>query len=257
MLDQAPSASPPIRPPDEMPHALPAGAAIKLTLIEGFELTSNGRYVPLSSGLQELLAYLALHRRLLSRAQVAGTLWSEVTDRRAAGNLRSALWRLKHLHAHLVGSTNQRLALSPGVAVDIWEANKVARLILDQTMDAAALELEDVRINGELLPGWDQDWVLLERERQRQIGLHVLDALCELWTRTGQYEKAIRAGQAAIGTEPLRESSHRALIAAFLAEGNPAEAIRHYRQFRHALRTELNIEPSAHITGLVAGLSSW
>jgi DNA-binding SARP family transcriptional activator len=253
MLGQALSAMPPIRQRDEMPHAPAAG--VRLALLRGFELTRNGVCVPLSSGLQHLLAYLALHRRALRRTQVAGILWDDVTDRRAAGNLRSALWRLKHLGVDLVGSANQQLSLSAGVAVDIWEADRIARLALDPTTDATALNLEDLPITGELLPGWDQEWVLLERERQRQIGLHVLDALCERWTQTAQYDKAIRAGLAAIATEPLHESSHRALIGAFLAEGNPAEAIRRYREFRDSLWTELHIEPSARITEMVAGLS--
>jgi len=245
---------PPIRQRDEMPHA-PA-AAVRLALLRGFELTRNGACVPVSSGLQHLLAYLALHRRALRRTHVAGILWDDVTDQRAAGNLRSALWRIKHLDADLVESADGRLSLAAGVAVDIWEAEQIARQALDPSTDAAALHLDDLPITGELLPGWDQEWVLLERERQRQIGLHVLDALCQRWTRMGQYEKAIRAGLAAIATEPLHESSHRALIGAFLAEGNPAEAIRRYRQFRESLRSELHIEPSARISEMVAGLSS-
>ena len=40
---------------------------------------------------------------------------------------------------------------------------------------------------GELLPDWYDDWVLLERERFRQLRLHALDALCDDLTRAGRH----------------------------------------------------------------------
>ena len=254
MLGQALSAMPPIRQRDEMPRAPEVGSTVKLALLKGFELTCDGVYVPLSSGLQHLLAFLALHRRALRRTQVAGTLWDDVTDRRAAGNLRSALWRLRHLHFDLIGSKNQHLSLAPEVAVDVYEAEKIARLALDPSTDTDRLTLSDLPIAGELLPGWDEEWVLLERERMRQIRLHMLDAFCQRWTLRGRYEEAVMAGIAAVTSEPLRESSQRALIGAFLAEGNPSEALRRYAIFRDVLWRELRLEPSAGITAMVSGL---
>jgi len=231
--------------------------SLRLSLLNEFELSLDGIGIPLSTVSQHLLAYLALSTRGANRTHVAGTLWGDVSDQRAAGNLRSTLWRLRRLDLDLVDSGGDHLSLSPGVVVDIHEANRIARLVLDPAADIASLSLEELPVTGELLPGWDdQGWVLIERERLRQIALHVMDALCERWTQIGQYEKAIRAGLAAVASEPLRESSHRALIAAFLAEGNPAEAIRRYRHFSQMLRSELQIEPSARITEMVAWLSS-
>jgi DNA-binding SARP family transcriptional activator len=255
MLGQALSAMPPLRQRDEMPPAYIAGVPVKLALLKGFELTCNSVPVPLSIGLQHLLAYLALHRRAMRRTQVAGTLWGDVTDRRAAGNLRSALWRLKHLELDLVGSRKEHLSLSANVAVDVYEAEKIARLVLDPAIDTCALKFADLPFAGELLPGWDEDWVLLERERLRQIGLHTLDALCERWTLGGRFDEAVMAGLRAVASEPLHESSQRALISAFLAEGNASEAIRQYGRYREELWRELHLEPSARISAIVNGLS--
>ena len=226
---------------------------LKLSLLNGFELSLHGVGIPLAIGPQHLLAYLAVSNRTVRRAQVAGVLWGDVPDRRAAGNLRSTLWRLRHLDLDLVGTSSEHLSLSPGVSVDIHEATRIARLALDPNSDITSLRLEELPFTGELLPGWDDEWVLLERERLRQIALHVLDALCERWTREGCYEKAVMAGIAAVASEPLRESSHRVLIRAFLAEGNPAEAIRQFRSYRHVLKKELNLEPSRRISELVTG----
>ena len=58
-------------------------------------------------------------------------------------------------------------------------------------------------------------------------------------------------GLAAVAGEPLRESAHRALITAYLAEGNRSEALRQYRFFRHLLADELGLEPSPLMESLV------
>ena len=153
-----------------------------------------------------------------------------------------------------MGAEGDCLRLSPHVDVDVRKTARLTRLIRDRATDVSALDLEECQFVGELLPGWYEDWVVLERERQRQICLHLLEGLCETWTMAGQYEKAVVAGLAAVAGEPLRESAHRALISAHLAEGNLAEAIRQYGRYRNVLWDELQLEPSARITALVESI---
>ncbi|WP_435876791.1 AfsR/SARP family transcriptional regulator, partial [Streptomyces achromogenes] len=105
--------------------------------------------------------------------------------------------------------------------------------------------------DGELLPGWDEEWVLLERERLRQLRLHALDALADGLTRQGSPALALEAALASIRIEPLRESAHRAVVAAHLSEGNVIEAVRHYRAYRQLLRDELGLEPSAQLARMI------
>jgi len=231
----------------------PAERRFRLALLNGFQLTRGGVAVPLSKGPQQLLAYLAVNERSLTRVHVAGVLWADASDERAAGNLRSALWRLRIGGLDIVRAQHNCLHLSPLVVVDVRETSRLMKFVLDPTADASALGLEEEQFVGELLPGWYDDWVVLERERQRQICLHLLEGLCEMWTRTGHYEKAVVAGLAAVAGDPLRESAHRALISAYLAEGNPADAIRQYGLCRSVLRQELRLEPSARLTSLLHG----
>ena len=61
---------------------------------------------------------------------------------------------------------------------------------------------------------------------------------------------AVEAGLAAVAAEPLRESAHRALIAAHLAEGNRSEAMRQFEFYRMLLGKELGLEPSAMMASL-------
>jgi hypothetical protein len=65
----------------------------------------------------------------------------------------------------------------------------------------------DVGLRGDLLPGWYDDCVLLERERVRQLHMHALEALAEKLAAAGRYGEAVPAAYAAVVAEPLRRCS--------------------------------------------------
>ena len=105
---------------------------------------------------------------------------------RASGNLRSALWRLRTAGIHLVSADKSALALSDRVRVDARVVSDWASRLIrgrhepgDLSIPARALEALD------LLPGWYDDWVMLERERLRQRVLHALEALAAASPRWG------------------------------------------------------------------------
>src|SRR5262245_17066082 len=80
-------------------------AQITLQLHDSFELRGAGREYRLPLGTQRLLAFLALHPGPLTRPFVAGSLWLDVPEDRAAANLRSALWRARPSGASVVRAT--------------------------------------------------------------------------------------------------------------------------------------------------------
>jgi DNA-binding SARP family transcriptional activator len=86
---------------------------------------------------------------------------------------------------------------------------------------------------------------MIERERFRQLRLHALEALCEQLTLDGRFGQAVDAGLAAVAAEPLRESAHRVVISAYLAEGNKVEAVRQFKFYQQLARQELDVQPSA------------
>ena len=198
---------------------------------------------------QRLVAFLALHDRPLRRLYVAGVLWLDTPEQRAYANLRSALWRLHRCDPGLVDAAGQELRLSPKVVVDIREAEVAAHRILEVGWPVEE-RFEPAQLIDDLLPDWYEDWVLLERERFRQVRLHALDNLCERLTTAGRLEEALEAGLFAVAAEPLRESAHRALVRIHLAEGNTAEAIRQYRLCRRLLKEQLGVEPSPQMQQL-------
>ncbi|AHH94714.1 hypothetical protein GCM10010174_37330 [Kutzneria viridogrisea] len=221
-----------------------------LNLLNGFALRQGAKPVPTPSTAKRVLAYLAVHGPS-SRAVVAGELWPEVTEGRADGSLRSTLWRLGRRSHDLVRCHADVLSLGEPVEVDVDELDRAARAVLDGEPIGAAGQAVVLR-GGDLLPDWAEQWVVIERERLRQLRLHALDALAEQLCARGGYPEALAAAMQAVDVEPLRESGHRALIMIYLASGSPGHALDHYESYRTMLRTVLGLEPSARMRTLLS-----
>jgi DNA-binding SARP family transcriptional activator len=182
-------------------------------------------------------------------------LWIDAPEDRAFARLRSALWRLKKPGYRLVEATSNQLRLAPDVAVDYQDATALAQGLLGGRASAGADDVDWAPLGGELLPDWYDDWVLMERERYRQLGLHALEALAQRYIDASEPGRALAAALAAVAGEPLRESAHRAVIRVHLAEGNGGEALRQYELCRRLLRDRLGLEPSAQLESLVRPLT--
>jgi DNA-binding SARP family transcriptional activator len=232
--------------------------AARLVLLDGFGLhlvdgELGGTSLELPHAVQRLVAYLGLTRRA-ARTVIAGHLWPEVSEARASSSLRSSLWRLHRAAPGLVDASGGTLSLAPGVRVDVRELTAWARGVLDPRADVDGVMYLDSCQAGDLLPGWYEDWVLSEREQLRQLRLHALDALAAKLARAGRYGEAVHAAHAAVRAEPLRETAHRTLVRAHLAEGNVAEALRAYEWFRSLLLEEMGVHPTAEMQALVSVL---
>ena len=237
----------------QAPAAAQAGGGPRLTLLGGFGLQFGSMPTPMSRGAQRLIALLALHDTALSRDYVAGVLWGDSTEARASGSLRSALWKLRVVRPETVWNRDGRLGLSPQVHVDIRHATALARSVVTGCFGEETISgLLEPWFCHELLPGWYDEWVLVERERHRQLSLHALESLCEHLTEAGRYGAAVLAALAAVDREPLRESAHRALIRVHLAEGNAGEAINRYRRYEEIAARDLGVEPSPMMRSLLS-----
>jgi len=198
-------------------------AALSLSLLNGFEVRHDGAplRVPLSA--QRVVAFLGLNPGRVARIFVAGHLWMDANEERAAAALRTALWRLGSRGSELVCCDGQSLSLAPSVEVDVTTSTRLARDLLEDDSTPLRADLfAELRDAGELLPDWYDDWVLIGRERHRQLRLHALDHLCVRLSAEGRHAAATEAGLAAVASEPLRESAHRVLIAAHIAEATRA-----------------------------------
>jgi DNA-binding SARP family transcriptional activator len=227
-------------------------ADMVVRLFGGPYVTAGRQRQEVPEGSKQLLAFVALRRRRVDRRHVAGTLWPDGDEERAAGNLRSALWRLRRAGIDVLLADKCSLALRPDVAVDAHLMDQWATRLIHGTASTADLAVSPSWAEVlEFLPGWYDDWVLVERERLRQRMLHGLEELSRRLASAGRFADAVEAAIVAIGAEPLRESAQRVLIEAHVAEGNLSEARRIWQEYRDLVHRELGVDPSGALLTLL------
>jgi DNA-binding SARP family transcriptional activator len=207
--------------------------------------------VRLSLPSRRLFAYLGLHNEPVSRARVAGALWTDLPESQSRANLRRATWQSPPGWIEADGDSIELLA-----DVDL----SAARATAVRAIGGGILSLDEISLlSHDLLSGWNEEWVLADQDTFRLLRVQALEAACRTMSARGLFALATQAGTAALAAEPLRESAAAALIHAHLGEGNRYAAARRFRDFSRTLHDELGVGPdpslTAAVTAAVAGLS--
>lgn len=231
------------------------GGTLVVHLLDGPYVTADGVRADLPEGTCPLLVLLVRHAADVERARIARELWPACTAPRAAGNLRTTLWRLHRAVPDLVLAGHRTVRLGRGVRVDVDELVEW----LDRA-GAGSVTADDVlrhvprlaRVAGDLLPGWDDDAVLVERAWLRQHVLHALEQVARRLLADDEAATAAEVAAALVRAEPLRESAQRLLLEALLAEGNRHEARRALDEHRVLLHRELGVEVAPELDDLLA-----
>ena len=232
-----------------------------LSLLGRFELTGPDGVVDLpSKKLAGLLAYLACTApRPQSREKLMALLWGSHFDAQAKQNLRQALFRLrKVLGQDALESDGEVVSLN--AAVIQWDVGRFEVLVREGSRDAlgAAADLYRGRLIDDVIvaeEGWNE-WLTGERERLLELALGAAMDLGNQELAAGRPERALRAGQRAVALNNMREDAHRLIVQALAATGRKAEALQHYQDLVALLKHELNTEPDAATTSLIAALRS-
>jgi len=227
---------------DRPVHDLEQLDAVVVHLFAGPYVTVGAERREVPEGSKQLLAFVSLRRRRVERRQAAGSLWPFGDEERAAGNLRSALWRLRRAGINVLVADKWSLALNTNVLVDLHLMEQWAARLIEGRPAGRDLTVSSWVTDAlDLLPGFYDDWALMERERIRQRILHALEALSERLAAAGRFADAVEAAMLATSAEPLRESAQRTLIKAHIAEGNLTEARRSYRAYHDLVHRELGV----------------
>jgi DNA-binding SARP family transcriptional activator len=235
--------------------ARPSPEGARLRLLGSFRLDVDGDVLAVPRGGQRLLALLCLHGRS-GRRRVSGLLWPETTTAQALTNLRHVLWRLQRLSTRpLVLGQGSDVLLEPSVSSDVAGLLHESWPVLERRAPSACTDL--LRADAaDLLADWDDEWLVADRERLRQLRLHLLEQWADLLAEQGRYGLAMEAALAALRTDDLRESAHRAVIRVHLAEGNLSEARRAFMLCRRVLRSQVGVDPSPQTRELVSTAGS-
>jgi DNA-binding SARP family transcriptional activator len=228
--------------------------ALVVRLLGGFELHDDGGHLTVGPSEERLIAFVALAGQELPRSHAALHLWPPYGSEQAGANLRSTLWRLRRLRPSPVAATRTTLRLAPDVQVDTVELTGRCHHAITGAAPGPDVLSDIEQLGADLLPGWHEDWVQLERERFRQLRLHALEAFCQHLLAHGRFAEAVAAASTAVSIDPLRESGIRMLVTAHLAEGNPSEAVRTFRSHERQLQRELGLRPTRRLLDLVEPL---
>lgn len=221
-----------------------------LQLFDCWDLRFGGEPVKVGTREQRVVAFVALRGRRM-RSYVAGLLWPESSEEHAQSNLRAALYRAQRTLPGVLSVDRTTVGLLPHVQVDVHDFR---RRVADITASSAEVDVQsalEVLRDSELVPGWYDDWVLYERERLRRESMRALEALALSEIEQGRGDTAVAAARAASDYEPLRETPHAIEIKAHLMQGRVADAVYSYRAYEGLLRSEMGLEPSAGLRGLV------
>ncbi|MEO3774790.1 BTAD domain-containing putative transcriptional regulator [Micromonospora sp. B9E7] len=227
----------------------PPEEGVSLHLLGGFRLLRDAAPIVVPRGLQRVIALIGL-RPGATRSQLAGLLWPDASEERALSSLRTALWRLRQDPCCPMTVASDTVRLDPTVRLDVDDLVGTAARVRDgDDPSTAAGALAAGR--HDLLPGWYDDWVLLDRERLRQLRLHMLEQVAGQHLTAGRHGEALEAALEAMAAEPLRETPHRLVVRIHLAEGNAFEAVHAFYVYRDLLRRELRLEPSPAMSALL------
>jgi predicted ATPase/DNA-binding SARP family transcriptional activator len=204
----------------------------------------------------EMLAALALHlNRALTREELLALLWPEEEPEVGRNRLRVELAALKRQFQA------QGQALLP-----LIEAYRLCVRLNPEafTTDAAEFEQELARASGaagrpeqivfltqavdlyrgDLLPGYDADWIVAERERFAALHQEALRRLIRRLAHERDFDRAIAYAQRALQLDAWNEEAHFDLIRLLVAVGQPSAAIRQYETLEQTLREQFAAKPT-------------
>jgi DNA-binding SARP family transcriptional activator len=225
---------------------------LRLRLLGSFELRGPGdRPLKITARkTRALLAFLALQNGTRqSRERLAALLWEDADADLARSSLRQALTALRRalpdrLHT-LLEADSQQVALNLAqVQVDV---HRLRTLLAEGTLDS--LRTARLLASGNLLDGFDarsgafEEWVAGERRNLRRELATAAAKLATLCRAAEDADGEIEALNWLLALEPLQESAHRELMAAYARAGRHTEALRQYQLLRTLLRRELDLAP--------------
>src|SRR5919109_3938675 len=227
---------------------------LQIRLLGQFDIRVDGKRVTIPTrAAQSLLAYLVLTAGTSQRREkLAGMLWPEITEENARKNLRQELWRIRKAISTPHSTKNDYL-IANKMALKF---NREAEYWLDVAqMERPDLDLQSLIANlslyqGELLPGFYDEWITLERERIQAVFDTRMEQLLEQLITAERWIAVQEWGERWLTLSNEREPAYRALILASGVRGDIAKVASLYQRCTEELQESLGVEPSAETRAL-------
>jgi DNA-binding SARP family transcriptional activator len=208
-------------------------------------------------------AQVAFARLTLERAsgtvrdQLADTIWPDGLPDTWASALRSVVSRVRAFVADDPSATpvvaqggRYLLRLPPDATVDVEVAEAQVAEATRAHGEGAFTEAQRLAVaavsclQASFLPDHEGEWVAGVREHLHELLVSALETASLAASALRDDRNALRFADEAVRRAPLRESAHRCRMAAHVAAGNRAEALRCYHHLRRLLAEELGVDPA-------------
>jgi len=226
---------------------------LEVKLLGKFEVSHDGKPIAIPSRpAQSLFAYLILNAGSSHRREkLAGLLWPDSLEETARDNLRHALWRMRKA---LEAVSATRFLHADDIAIrfkessDYWlDAAELEKL--SETASADELIAVLSTYQGELLPGFYDEWLVLEREHLSSIFEHHMARLMSLLQDENRWLDILEWGERWIKLGQKPEPAYRALMSAHAAKGDMSKVAVTYERCLRSLK-EFGFEPSEQTRAL-------
>ncbi|RME60888.1 MAG: hypothetical protein D6790_08625 [Caldilineae bacterium] len=202
-----------------------------------------------------LFVYLLLNRdQVHTRSRLAGLFWGDSPEIRARRSLNTALWRLRRIvPSALILTDADAIRLNPDLPYWLDVAAFEALLATPYTPTPRrmeALERATELYRDGLLPGWYEDWVLIEAERLRLLHWQALRELMDLYEQSAALDRSLHCGLRLLAADPLHEETHRRVMDLYARCGQREAALAQFSACVQLLQEELGLEPSPETVAL-------
>nr|RNJ69058.1 MAG: NACHT domain-containing protein [Leptolyngbya sp. IPPAS B-1204] len=207
---------------------------------------------------QALLIYVAVTGKLHSREMLADLFWQNMPSNQAMKNLRTVLPALRQLvGSHLI-ITRQTILFNRECSyyLDV-EAVAAIEDCSKTNIDMQFLTEAVSHYQGDFLEGFYvpdapefENWVLMERERLREVVIEGLHHLAEHYLKHQNYTEGLATTRKLLMLDPSRETAHQQQMLFLARSGQRRAALAQYNTCRQILAVEFNVEPMAETTAL-------
>ena len=233
---------------------------LEVTLLGQFEVLYDGKRLTIPTrNAQSLFAYLILNAGTAHRRErLAGLLWPDSSEENARSNLRHELWRLRKALKTAGDSyfliDDLTIAFNPHSEYSL-DAQKLEGVPL-QGSSAGELMAALSAYRGELLPGFYDEWVFVERERLHGLFEARMARLLEILQDAGRWAEVLDWGMRWIALGQWPETAYRSLMTAYASRGDVSKAVATYERFSRGLQQDLGLKPSEQTQALYKRLKA-
>lgn len=209
---------------------------------------------------RELFFFMLSKAEGVTKEQIGVIFWPDSSFSKLKLQFKNAIYRLRHAlgpDVILFDDNSYWFNQDLDYEYDVEDfTNNIAKAQsqTDIQVKIAVLKSAVQLYKGAYLPEAEGNWVMVERERLRQMYMNALLVLAQLSFEIRNENEALEFCHKALEQDPCLEEAHRLAMQIYAVRGNRAGVNRQFERCRTALLKEINTPPSPQTVSLYEAL---